>query len=377
MIARKLPYILGGVCAASASSFAQVPDLLNALDAGGRAMGVGGSLYATGADTLSSYYNPAGLGYLNQGAFGLAYRNMPTSRSRASDEFGNLELDSTGRRGGSTVSHLGLAYPISEGRNGTLAVSYTVGGFIDDTRTNAGVLVGGNPVNFYSESLKAKSDYFTLAYGKASADQSFSWGVGLQYVRQRVANEILLVDSGNNVLIDADLDETGNGIGLVAGVQFIPKGNPNMSLGLSYRTEVDLNGNDDTQELYDKIPARLLGGIAYRQDGLRGGRDFIVYGLQFMHFFSGQSSQVFDRENQTTAGFGLEYSYQTQGFRIPIRLGYHMVPSGGEDFGPRNAFTFGVGYRPNDNRFGIDLNFASPEKGGYDIGISLNYRLGK
>jgi hypothetical protein len=102
-----------------------------------------------------------------------------------------------------------------------------------------------------------------------------------------------------------------------------------------------------------------------------------VYGLQLQHFFAGESSQVFDRENQATMGFGLEYNYQTQGFRIPVRLGYQLVPGGGEDFGPRNSFTFGFGYRPNNNRYGIDLNFAAPEKGGYDIGISLNYRLGK
>lgn len=377
MNARKLSFIVGGMSAVAASSFAQVPDLLNALDAGGRAMGVGGSLYVTGADTLSTYYNPAGLGYLNQSAIGLAYRNLPTSRSTASDEFGDLEFDSRGRRGGSTISHLGLAYPLSAGRNGTLGVSYTIGGFIDDSRNNAGVLVGGNPVNFYAESVKARSDYFTLAYGRASSDQSFSWGVGLQYVRQRIANEILLVDSSNNVLIDADLDETGNGIGVVAGFQMIPKGNPNVSFGLSYRSEIDLNGNDETSGLYDKIPARLLGGIAYRQDGLRGNRDFIVYGLQLQHFFAGKNSQVFDREAQTTAGFGLEYNYHTQGFRIPIRVGYNVVPGGGSDYGYRNAFTFGLGYRPNDNRFGFDLNFAAPEKGGYDIGISLNYRFGK
>ena len=134
---------------------------------------------------------------------------------------------------------------------------------------------------------------------------------------------------------------------------------------------------DETQSLYDKIPARLLAGVAYRQDGLRGGRDFIVYGFQLQHFFSGKNSQVFDREDQTTVGFGLEYSYQTQGFRIPIRLGYNIVPSGGNDFGSRNSFTFGLGYRPNDGRYGVDFNFASPEKGGYDLGISLNYRFGK
>lgn len=340
-------------------------------------MGTGGALYSTGADTLSTYYNPAGLGYINQGQIGLAYRNLPESRSLASDEFGNLDFDTEGRRGDNAISHVGLAFPLNEGRRGTLGVSYTIGGFIDDTRVNSNVLVGGVPVNFYSETVQAKSDYFTVSYGKANASQNFSWGVGLQYVRQKIANDVLLVDGSNNVLIDANLDETGSGIGVVAGVQYIPRNNPNMSLGLSYRSEINLSGNEDTADLYDKIPARLLAGVAFRQDGLRGGRDFIVYGLQLQHFFAGESSQVFDREAQSTLGLGLEYNYQTTGFRIPIRLGYNVVPGGGEDFGSRNGFAFGLGYRPNDNRFGIDFNFVSPEKGGYDMGISLNYRFGK
>lgn len=377
MSARKLSFVVGGMAALSAGAFAQVPDLLNALDAGGRAMGVGGSLYGTGADTLSGFYNPAGLGYINQGQVGLAYRNLPKSKSKARDEFGDLELDSTGRRGNNAISHIGLAYPLNEGKRGTIGVSYNIGGFIDDSRTNNGVRVGGNNVNFYSESVKAQSDYFTVAYGKANSSQNFSWGAGLQFVRQRIANRVQLVDNGNNVLLDTDLDETGNGVGFILGAQFIPKNSPNMSFGLSYRSEIDLNGNSDTSSLYDKIPARFLASGAYRQDGLRGGRDFIVYGLQFQHFFAGKSSQVFDRNAQTTAGFGLEYNYQHQSFRIPLRVGYNIVPGGGDDFGSRNGFAFGIGYRPNDSRYGIDFNFVSPEKGGYDLGISLNYRFGK
>jgi hypothetical protein len=377
MKARKLTFIIAGLSGLACTSMAQVPDLLNALDAGGRAMGAGGSLYATGSDTLSSYYNPAGLGYASQGAVGVAYRNLPKSKTKASDEFGDLRLDSSGERGNNAISHVGLNFPLQEGRHGVIGVSYTIGGYINDERSNAGVLVGGNPVNFYSERLKAQSDYFSVGYGKASASQDFSWGIGLQYVRQKISDRALLVDSGNNTLLNTDLDETGNGLGIIAGLQFIPKSNPNVSFGLSYRSEINLTNNNDTKSLYDKIPARLLAGVAFRQDGMRGGRDFIVYGLQIMHFFEGESSQVFDRKAQTTVGFGLEYNYQTNGFRIPIRLGYNVVPSGGDDFGSRNAFTFGLGYRPLDNRFGVDFNFASPESGGFDLGISLNYRFGK
>jgi len=376
MKARKLTFVILGFSAIAGSAMAQVPDLLNALDAGGRAMGTGGSLYATGSDTLSPFYNPAGLGYIDKGSIGLAYRNLPKSETKARDEFGSLDLDSTGKRGKNTISHLGLAFPLGEGKRGTIGVSYNIGGYIKDTRTNDGVLVGGNPVNFYREDIQAQSDYFTVAYGKASASQNFSWGVGLQYLRQRIADRAQLADSGNNLLIDTDLDETGNGLGFIAGFQIIPKNNPNVSFGLSYRSEIDLNGNSETKDLYDRVPARLLGGVAFRQDGMRGGRDFVVYGLQIQHFFAGESSQVFDRNAQTTAGFGLEYSYQTNGFRIPIRLGYNVVPGGGSDFGSRNGFAFGFGYRPNDNRYTLDLNFVSPEKGGYDIGISVNYRFG-
>lgn len=377
MKARKLPFVVGGIAMATASAMAQVPDLLNALDAGGRAMGAGGSFYGSGADTLSTFYNPAGLGYMSVGQVGLAYRNLPKSRTKAKDEFGNLELDSAGKRGENAISHVGLVYPLNAGRRGSIGVSYTIGGYINDTRVNNGVLVGGNPVNNYSETIEAKSEYFTVAYGKSSSSQNFSWGAGLQFVRQKIANQVLLVDNGNNVLINADLKDSGTGVGVIVGFQFIPKNNPHVSYGLSYRSEINLSGNSETSSLYDKIPARLLGGVAFRQDGLRGGKDFIVYGAQVQHFFSGGNSQVFDRESQTTIGLGLEYSYHTQGFRLPIRLGYNVIPSGGNDFGSRNGFSFGLGYRPNDDRFGIDFNFVSPERGGYDLGISLNYRFGK
>ncbi len=376
MKARKLMFVLGGATLVAASSMAQVPDLLNALDAGGRAMGAGGAFYSTGSDTLSTYYNPAGLGYVGQGQVGLAYRNLPESKTKASNEFGSLRLDSDGDKGGNAITHLGIAMPLGDGRRGTLGVGFTIGGFIDDTREDDGVLVGGNPVNAYSEKIKARSEYFTVAYGKSDPNQGFSWGAGLQYVRQYISNNVLLVDSGNNVLLDADLEDTGSGIGFIIGVQFSPRGNSNMSIGLSYRSEVDLNGNETTDQLYDKIPARLMGGIALRQDGFRGGRDFLVYGAQVQHFFGGDSSQVFDRSDQTVLGIGAEYNYHFSGYRIPVRVGFNAVPGGGDDFGRRNTFTFGLGFRPLDNRFAVDFNFATPSNGGYDLGISLNYRFG-
>jgi hypothetical protein len=379
MIARRISVVLGGA-AVSASSFAQVPDLLTAFDAGGRAMGMGGSVYATSADTLSTYYNPAGLGYITQNQLGATYRNLPRSHTNVSGDFNDPRLESTGFRGNSSLTHLGVAYPLRGGANGTLGVSYTVGGYLNDRRTGGGLTSGAFTVQNYQEDTEAKSDFFTLSWGKANSAQNFSWGLGLQFVQQHLSNTVTgrLVDQNNQTvsILDASSDETASGIGLIAGVQWIPKNRPNMSFGVSYRSEIDLQNNPDTASLYDKIPARLLAGVALRQDGVRNGRDFIVWGAQIQHFFSGRSSTLFDRDPQTVAGLGLEYNYQGGSFRIPVRLGYNVVPSGGDGFGSRNAFTFGLGYRPLDNRFGVDLNFASPQRGGYDMSLGVNYRFG-
>ncbi|KXK14322.1 MAG: hypothetical protein UZ18_ATM001001770 [Armatimonadetes bacterium OLB18] len=53
-----------------AVALGQVPDVVDALDAGGRAMGLGGAIYQTGADTVSTALNPAGLGFVNRPTVG-------------------------------------------------------------------------------------------------------------------------------------------------------------------------------------------------------------------------------------------------------------------------------------------------------------------
>jgi len=150
-----------------------------------------------------------------------------------------------------------------------------------------------------------------------------------------------------------------------------------MSWGVSYRSEVNLSNNGTTSLLMDKIPARLLGGLAFRQDGLRHGKDFLLYGADVTYFFpASNGGQDFQRNAQTTAGAGLEYNYDVGGARVPIRLGYDYVPGGGTGYGSRNAMTFGLGYRPSNNNYTIDLNLASPQHGGFDLGLSLSYKLG-
>lgn len=375
MIARKLSAVTLGVATLVCISGAQVPDLLTSFEAGGRALGTGGALNPTATDTLATYYNPAGIAYVTAPQLGAAYRNLPKSTTTLSGDADNPRDESTGFRGKSTVTHLGVAFP-SERFKGVIGASYTIGGYLSDVSQGTLSLGFGDTVARRIE-REAKSEYFTLAFARASADQTSSFGVGLQYVRQYISYFGREQFSNGTPTQTRNDSSTGSGFGLVAGYLFSPRNNPNLSVGVSYRTEIDLSGNSDTADLYDRIPARLLGGFAYRLDGFRGGRDFVILGGQVQHFFSGRNSVTFDRNAQTTAGFGFEYNYALGNARIPLRVGYSIVPGGGDAFGSRNGFAFGFGYRPNDGRYSIDVNFVSPENGGYDVAIGLNYRLGR
>jgi hypothetical protein len=351
-------------------TFAQVPDLLNALDAGGRAMGTGGALNPTSSDTLSTYYNPAGLGYLTNRTVGLSFRNMPKSTTTANGDFNDPILSSSGGSGNKEISHFGFVMPFAKGG---LGIAYTVGGFIDDFRTG-NVTIGGDPVSNYAERVRSKTEFFSVGYGTSSRDQTFSWGLAFNFVQQTTADE--LTGTVNGTPLSGTSSATTSGIAGTLGVQFNPRGS-NLSWGLSYRTEVNLNDNSSTTFLMDKIPARLMGGVAMRQDGVRNGRDFIIYGLDIAHFFSANNAgQNFQRKAQTTGGFGVEYNYEMGGARIPLRLGYNFIPAGGVGFGDRGALTFGFGYRPNNGDYTVDLNLASAQHGGFDLGVALSYKFG-
>ncbi|HVL40407.1 MAG TPA: hypothetical protein VM328_13540 [Fimbriimonadaceae bacterium] len=373
--ARKL--VIGAALASPAAALGQVPDLLNALDAGGRAMGMGGAGYQTDSSTLSGYYNPAGLGYLDAPAAGVVFRNLPTSRTVVTGDFSNLRLDSRADTGARYLTHVGYAFPMRQG--GALGVSLTTGGFVRDERLGNNLPDGALTVRNYRELSRVRNDFLAVSYGRANADSAMTWGVSLLYAMSHVVNTQAgqLVDSSNNVVgtLSARNDEQGHGFGLLVGIQLSPRNQPNTSFGLSYRTEIDLTGNENTASLYDKIPARLAAGLAHRRDGLRGGRDYLLVAADVQHFFEGGSSPLFDRDAQTVAGIGAEYNYHAAWGRLPVRLGYAFVPSGGRGYGSRNAFTYGIGYRPPGSDLALDLNFASPEGGSSDMSLSLSYRF--
>ncbi len=375
--------ILAGGTALAGNGQAQVPDLLNAFDAGGRSLGMAGSLHATEPSTLSSFYNPASLGFIRTREVGLDYRDLPKSKTAISNSLTDRMYSTTAHSGGSTITHLGFATPLSDlikHAKGTIALSYTVGGVMNDASFGpaSGLQDGSIIVQNYQLNRNARGDYLTLAYGAANPSQTASLGVGITYVQEAVGyveSGSAVDSSGNPVLFPgADIHFTAHGVGFLIGGQVIPAKSPNFSLGASLRSPIQLS-NTGPGGIYDRIPARFLAGASYRRDDLWGGNDYLLLGAQFQYFFDGKSSLAFDRSTQTDFGFGAEYSRAFSDWRIPIRIGYEAISSGGASFGTANALTYGIGARPLDNRFSVDLNWVAPQRGGHDFGLSASYRF--
>jgi long-subunit fatty acid transport protein len=369
-IVRRAAFVVGSSFIAG-SAMAQIPDLLNSLDSGTRATGMGGSLSGTSADSSATFLNPAGLGFLDKRALSVSYRNLPTSKTKVSGRVEDPAMDTVGYRGKNSFSALSVGLPMA---HGTLGVSYNIGGFVKD-RQRGTVNQGGNNLETFINDLDARTDFFTISYGTTNKSQSSSYGIGITYAEQGTKARRLLINDGVTS-DDVNVDEKGTGFGILVGAQFIPKNAPNITYGLSYRSEIKLNYGGNDPGFIEKIPARLLGGVAIRQDGLRGGQDFIVYGAQAEYYFAAGGSGRYSRDAQTVVGFGAEYSYKAGNYRVPLRFGYNVRSRGNDnDFTSRSAFTFGVGYRPLAGKYTIDVNFGIPHGGGYDTAITVGYRF--
>lgn len=378
----RFAFALAGMAGLVTLGSAQVPDLLNALDAGGKAMGMGGANNVTNVDTLSTYYNPAGLAYLSQREIGLTYRNLPKSRTRLSGDFEDPHFDTDPQSGSRTIGHLGFAAPVKSifGRgSGGLGLSYTVGGYMDDTATATTLDNGQITLHNYRLDREAKSEFFTLAYGNTLGSGAFSYGLGIVMARQKVdySETATAVDSSNNQVPfgGASGSSNGTGVGVLVGALYTPTSMPDLTVGVSYRSEMNLSGNSETESQFDKIPARLMIGGTLRRDGFRQGKDYLLLGAQASHYFPATDSSFFVGNSQTNFGFGAEYNVGFDSFRLPLRVGFMIVDHAQDGFASRNAFTFGLGYRPIRSSYGLDLNWAVPEGGGWDFSIAASYRF--
>jgi hypothetical protein len=363
---------------ATACAVAQIPDVLNSFEMGGRGMGMGGSIYSNVTDATASYWNPAGLGHVSTSVAEISYRNRPSNNTTLTGSFSNPDESTDPQFGRNQISFVGAAVPMGRG---TIGLSYAVGGHARELRRGEGLVVDpGENITANSNTLdQVTQEFITLAYGFKRGD-AMSLGLGLVVARESIlsASQILLFQNGNPIPgpDPTDTSEDATGIGAIVGVQFTS--GPNTSYGLSFRSPISLSGYDELNSLSDEIPAKVQGGMLFRKDGLRGGKDFVIAGIDAAYFFKANSGKAFQRDGHVSGGVGVEYNLSQRWGWIPIRLGAHATSSGGPGFKARTLFTFGAGYRPNGGNFWLD--FAAATGSGQnkpDFAVSLGTRLGR
>lgn len=353
------------------AAFAQAPEILSALDAGSRALGMGGSTGATDVTPHAALSNPAGLGYITAPTVSLSVRSLPSSESTLSGSLANPSYNTERRYGRVAFSHLGYATPLGRG---TFGVSYSIGGYqLEDAAAGVLTLPNGQRAGNYRGFTKAQTDLFTLAYGQANDKSSFGFGVVVanQHLNDR---ETYGVFTGNNQTgaVNRQALGTAQGIGLIAGWQ--AAAGDNGMIGASIRTPISLKGDDEVTNLYGKIPGKASLGYAGKR--LIRAQDYLTYALQLDYHFGGEKSGKFAREDKLGYGLGLEYNFITGGARFPLRLGWQRLEALGMGFSNREGFSYGLGWRPENGRFGLDLNFFKDNSGGpADAALGITYRI--
>lgn len=381
-----------GMLALAGFGHAQVADMLSAFDAGSRSSGAGGALTGASPDTLATYYNPAALAYIDRRTLNVVQKNLPNGRNSVVGKYYDQTKTTKNRSGNQAVTHVGFAVPMSslrKGGIGTLAFSYTIGGYLEESSTgptnSALELIPGLGVRNFTEKKSAKSEFYTLAYGRTNGAGNFAYGLGLTVVNQlmQLKQTGLLVDSGGNEINPGaspisfpNVRTNGTGLGLLAGVMFSPVNNPDLSVWASVRTPIQLNGVSKDAISYDRIPGRLIAGAAIRRDGYRkGAQDYLVLATQVTYYFSGSASQFYDRSSQSITSVGAEYYLVSGSAKIPLRVGYQAIGKGGRGFASRKGLTYGIGFQPGNGKYVLDLNYFQPSGGGGDTSITATYRF--
>ncbi len=363
-------------------SQAQIPDLVTAMDAGGRSMGMGGALDSSSTSTQSGLNNPAGLAYISQPTLNLGLRSLRESRTVITNNFNDPDLRTRGLSGNKALSHLGYAIPA--GKHRTLAFTYTLGGFIKDTRTGTNLADGVLTVRDYVENLRSKTDYFTISLGQSNESMTRSFGYGLVMASQNIRNQqsyrIFRADNtevGSGVVVDNAGQSFG--LGLVVGMQMSPGGNPDQVIGASIRTPISLQGGTETKSYLGRLPGKASLSFAQRTSNPGRASDFILLGLQGDLYFGGEENKVISRKaTQLVLGAGIEYNYRLgNSAYLPIRFGFKSIGKGGTGYSSTSGITFGLGFLPDKGNYGFNLDFGTSSVGGGDSSLELTYRLKK
>lgn len=377
VIRRRHAWMRGALAALGAAcpwvAFAQAPDILSALDAGSRALGMGGSTSVTDITPHAALSNPAGLGYISDPTLTVSFRNLPDSSSRLTGSLIDPSFNTSQRYGRTAFTHIGYALPL---KKGALGFSYSLGGYRLENRTGGALAMGGGQTAVDYESFtKSQTDFFTVSYGEAKAAGSFGFGfvVANQSINTSESYDVYsgIVLSGN---VSRKAQGVSQGIGLVAGWQ--GAAGADGMIGASIRTPISLRGSNEATDAYGRIPGRASLGYAGRRTLKAADGDYLTYGLQLDYHFGGEKSGILARKDALGYGLGVEYSLVRAGSRWPIRLGWQSLDAMGPGVSDRSGFSYGLGWRPENSRLGLDLNFYKDRKGGAsDASLGITYRL--
>jgi hypothetical protein len=364
---------------ASVIASAQIPDLFSSFEMGGRGMGMGGSIYSNASDTTASYWNPAGLAHVKNSSFEVSMRNRPSNNTSLSGNFDDPIPSNSPQYGRNSISFAGVAFPMGQG---TLGISYATGGYARQLKKGNGLVV--DPDQNITANVDTRdtfvNEFVTLAYGMPMGE-SMTVGAGVVFGRQSIMerSNIVLFQNGSQIGGGTNTDdaESANGVGGIVGVQFQPK-DSNTSFGVSFRTPIRVTGYDIFSSFSNTIPGRVEGGILFRKDGLRGGRDYLIGGIDVAYYLACNSGLDLQRRGHVSAGVGFEYNLAQAWGYLGLRAGAHSTQSGGGGFENRTVFTFGLGVRPSNAKFSLDLSGASGTGTSRpDFAVTLGYALGR
>ncbi|MCH8274056.1 MAG: hypothetical protein IH851_04635 [Armatimonadetes bacterium] len=372
---------VGAVASCAMAGWTQIPDLLSFFEPGGRAMGMGGAIYSNAADVSASYWNPAGLAYISDPMAEINFRNRPTTSTVLTGTFIDPDRDGETGFGSNAFTFGGIAFPVG---NGVIGLSYAQGGYARELAIGSNLGSGdpGDPtfVERQVEFLRVVTEFVTLAWG-TSRGNNMNIGVGVVFARQTISDAFfrrtIPGGTGDPIISESDFTGAATGFGGIVGAQFASE-NSNVSFGVSYRSEITLNSVGEFALYSQKIPARIQGGVVWRADGLRGGQDFVIGGVDVAFFPSASSGLILARDEQVSAGIGFEYNWAQSFGYLPIRIGFRTTGAATDGFDQRNVFTFGVGYRPHKEGYVLELNFASGDgQSRPDVALSASFPIGK
>jgi hypothetical protein len=361
---------VGITLSATVACYGQIPDLMTSLDPGSRSAGAAGAFQAVEADSLSPFFNPAGLGYIRARTFGVSFGSVPRSRSTLMGFFNSPQRDTRGESGAQLLTHVGYTMPFGRG---TLGVSYDVAGYLDDVATGplAGLpdVGGGFDVRAYTERRYSRTDTLSVAYGASNAAENLTYGAGVVFAQNSARYSETGVDP-TGTWQPVSRSSNGSGVGLIAGVQHNLAANPNVSLGASVRTPIAMGG------LVSRLPGRVLVGGAYRMGGLRANEnDFALIGVQLQNYFGGARDAKFDRTSQSGISVGAEYHLNVGNGDVPLRIGFLNLSGGGNDFSSRNAISYGLGFRSGDRQYSLDFSWTRFGGSGTFFSAAATYRF--